>query len=245
MYVGIAKEFFVDILKLVSMYIKYIITILCNKIQFNNIFLIYYFMTNKNVTSQLISRYIALKLKKNFTLIKTLNPLRRELKRLSKGGRTSKRAYIHYNYKYLFNKNKTKIRRTIKVILKSYRKYFYFNYYKYFINKGFLIYFNTFIYHKFYAMYYSKSKKKNNIKYISFFKAFYINFYYQIILNLYKGVKITLKNKKNIVYYNFSKIYNIFIPLKYKKKLNSKTKLIYISSYFYKNIINFKLISFI
>lgn len=66
------------------------INLLCNFIKNTSIFFKYYFITNNNVTIQLIARYIVLKLKKGFSVMKILNPLKRELVRVSKKGRELK-----------------------------------------------------------------------------------------------------------------------------------------------------------
>lgn len=245
MYVCLAKENFTGTLKLVTFYLKHMITVLCRKIKYDNIFFVYFFMTNQNVTSQLISRYIALKLKKNFSVLKVLNPLKRELNRLSRQTRTSKNAYRYYNYNALFRITKKKARMKIKSYLFRYRKFFKDCNYTYYVNNWLFISFNTFYYHKNYNRYYNfiPKKKRYTVKYLKFLKVFFINTYYQLILNIYKGNKLICNN--NTLVFNLLKWFNISLLLKYKKLLKNTTILVFLSSYFYKNLFNFKLIRFI
>ena len=67
-------------------FLKLVIFIINNVTDVNGINIInfqYVFLSNFNVTAQFLARYIVLKLKRGFTIVKTLNPLKKELCRVS------------------------------------------------------------------------------------------------------------------------------------------------------------------
>ena len=85
-----------------------------NKLGFNNIILYYSFINNNNVTAIFLAHYIVLKLKKGFSVVKTLNPLKRELVRVSKKSRgtpysdylinyAKKKIILKYKYKKIIS----------------------------------------------------------------------------------------------------------------------------------------------
>jgi hypothetical protein len=71
---------------MLSLLLKINIKLLYSLIDKNKIIFTYYFITNNNISSHLIARYIGLKLRRGFTVKKTLNPLKRELIRVAKKG---------------------------------------------------------------------------------------------------------------------------------------------------------------
>lgn len=88
-YYGIYSNYVHDYLECQTEYLKDVITVLSNyKFDRHKISIIYFFIKNASVTSQLIAYYIALKLRKNFSIMKILNPLKYELMRVSRYSRS-------------------------------------------------------------------------------------------------------------------------------------------------------------
>jgi hypothetical protein len=236
-YNNIGYNAFFRVFQELTTFFKYFFSIFLYKMEINQIIFIYYFMSNQNVTTHLISRYIGIRLQKNFTLLKTLNPLRRELKKLYKYVVQDQKVFTIYNYKYLYSRKKIQYKKEIKsyfVLFNYFFKYYYFKYYiKY---KNFLIY------------YIIKSHKEFEFNYYFFRKIFYINLYYRSLIEFF----VIYNNKyttKKIIIKNF--IYYIFLLLRHslyyftKKLFKYNNKQIIISSYFLKTFINYKYLKFI
>jgi len=235
-YTSIGYKSFFKVFNELTIFFKYFFSIFLYKIDINNVFFIYYFMSNKNVTTHLISKYIGVRLQKNFTLLKTLNPLRKELKRVYSDVVKDQKIFTIYNYKYLYFKKKIQYKQNIVKCIKIFKKVFkicFFKFYK--ISKNFLI-FNIVKYNKY--NFYFKLK--------FFKKIFCVNLYYKLLLENFMVFKNLANNKKsllnNIFFYIF---YIIKINMVFKNKKLLNNKLIILSSFFYKNYINFKYLKFI
>lgn len=87
-YYGIYYHFLHNIFDLCTRHLKNIIALLAKGIFKNtDIFISYSFIKNSSVSSRLIAFYIGLKLRKNFPILKILNPLKYELIRVSRYSR--------------------------------------------------------------------------------------------------------------------------------------------------------------
>jgi len=185
-YTSIGYKSFFKVFNELTIFFKYFFSIFLYKIEINNVFFIYYFMSNKNVTTHLISKYIGVRLQKNFTLLKTLNPLRRELKRVYRDVVMDQKIFTIYNYKYLYYRKKFQYKQNIIKCIKIFKiifKLFFYKYYKKF--KNFLI-LNIIKYNK------------NNFyfKFNYFKKIFSINLYYKFLLENFMILKNLSNNKK-------------------------------------------------
>jgi hypothetical protein len=109
-YYGIFYTMFYNAIKLIGIFLKLGINLLCNKIKPKNIYFYFYFITNQNVTSQLIARYLAQKFKKGFSLKKIIYPLKGELRRVSLRGRVKQENYNRSNYSLIEKKNKIQLK---------------------------------------------------------------------------------------------------------------------------------------
>jgi hypothetical protein len=194
-------------------------------------------MSNKNVTTQLIGRYLSIRLQKNSSLLKILNPLRKELKLLSNDSIKNQKLFTFSNYKFLYIKKKKILKSKIRLYLKYFFKifkYYYFYEYKKFKN---FFFFNIVKYHKFFI---------NNFKIYK--KVFYINIFYKNLLDFFLVFRDFFKNSKIIINFIF---YSVFALLKvsflsmFKKSFVLNNKNIYISSFFYRNFFNYKYINYI
>lgn len=236
-YNNIGYNAFFRVFTELTTFFKYFFSIFLYKMEVNKVTFLYYFMSNLNVTTHLISRYIGIRLQKNFTLLKTLNPLRRELKKLYKYSVQDQKIFSIYNYKYLYSQRKIQYKKKITNYIKLFNiflKYFYFKYYKSY--KNFLLY--TII----------KCHKEFEFNYHFFIKIFYINLYYRGLIEFFVIDNSVYNSKeiyiKNIIYYIFLLLKNSLYYFK-KKVFKYNNKHIIISSYFYKNYINFKYLEFI
>jgi len=88
--------------------LKYFIFIINNNIKDINFNIL--FMTNNNVTACFLSKYIALRLKKNFNFKRTLFIVKRQLYNLMNKGKLNKNVYKIYDYIFLFNLKKKKFK---------------------------------------------------------------------------------------------------------------------------------------
>jgi len=68
LYNLLGKFFFFRPLKFVIYYVKYILNFIYSKLNINQITFFFHFMSNLNVTANLISFYLAMKFKKGFNL---------------------------------------------------------------------------------------------------------------------------------------------------------------------------------
>lgn len=224
-YYGIFNMFFYKYFKMFSNFLKKNIQIIFPKLKKNNIYFTYFFIANNNVSSQLISRYIALKLKKGFILRKIVNPLKWELIRVATRHRKKQKPFIIYNYKKML-KNK------ILFYNNNIKNYFKLSYFIFFIKlisfykqSGILIYYHM---HKWNRIHKIIRKKKNvdNL----------IWFYFDSILN---NMKIKLLNKFKLRKKYFFKRKKLYINTLYILLFNYNRKS-GINNY-YKNNININL----
>lgn len=88
-YFGLFYNGFAYAFKSLIDQLKRSIKLLYNAITVKNLFIYLIFLTNETITTPLISRYIALKLLKGFTIKKIIYPLKKELTRLSVHNRIS------------------------------------------------------------------------------------------------------------------------------------------------------------
>lgn len=109
-YYGIFFSMFYKAIKLIGFYLKLGINQLCSIIKPKNIYFYFYFLTNQNVTSQLIARYLSQKFKKGFSLKKIIYPLKGELRRVSLRGRVKQENYNRFNYSLIYKKNKIQLK---------------------------------------------------------------------------------------------------------------------------------------
>lgn len=228
LYNLLGKFFFFRPLKLVINYIKYILNLVNSTINVKKTSFIFHFMSNLNVTSSLISFYLAMKFKKGFNLFGATNPLRFELARLHFKNKQNKDPYTLYNYKAMFSKKvvryKNLLKKTLKCLKRLFKHILYINYKK----NNSLIFFNTYIY------------QKNAItkSYKNFIKLFYISIFYKIFITFNKLI-FRSQTYFNLIFLNAFDILN-YIPWFVKYKRKSSVKLITFSLFFYKNIMNYE-----
>lgn len=186
---GIYVSYFHPALCLISEFLKINLFLINNNTNINikenidNIKLTYYFLSNDSVTAQFLSRYIVLKLKKGFTIIKILNPLKRELIRVSKKSRGSKLPYSDIIL------DKVKIQRdTVNVYKKSISYYlgscytlFNILFNKFYNKNNILMYYNLYLLYK-----KGKANKKKVTHFIKLKKFFFIIFI-KLISNINKN----------------------------------------------------------
>lgn len=215
-----------------SKYLKIILFIINNefKVKYDiqqNIKFIYYFLSNDNITAFFLARYIVLKLKKGFNVIKTLNPLRRELIRVSKKSRGRRLPYY-----YIIGIQKQKQQEALKIYKKSF--HYYLNYCssffflllnKFYNNNNILLFSNIYLYHK-------KLKKKvlkqmrciHDDFLVKFFKQLHIVYYPRKCLVLLSGFffKYFIFKFNKLKKYKILKKFLIIYPLVFnleKKKI--------------------------
>lgn len=121
---GIYRKFFYNIFILLNNLLKWILAMICNhshldKItNINTFHFAYFFISNHNVSAPFIARYIILKLKRGFTVTRTLKPLKRELIRVSKESKSLQKPFSNYlTHKF---KGKTRLISWWKKIYGSY-----------------------------------------------------------------------------------------------------------------------------
>ena len=201
LYNLLGKYFFFRPLKIVIKYIKYILNLINDKIDYKKISFYFNFMSNLNVTANLISFYLAMKFKKGFNLFGAINPLKNELARLNFKNKQNKNPYTLYNYKLLFRVKVKKYKKILMKTLAYLKSLFKYNLYKNYLNISSLCFYNIFMYHK-------------NIKYFifkQFIKIFYICIYYKIFIIFNK---ILIKNK--VIFNNILlNAFNIFNYMPY------------------------------
>jgi len=96
--------------------LKYFICIINNNIKDINFKI--FFMTNNNVTACFLSKYIALRLKKNFNFKRTLFIVKRQLSNLMNKGKLNKNVYKIYDFKFLLYLKKKKFKNYFLKIFK-------------------------------------------------------------------------------------------------------------------------------
>ena len=170
-----------------------------NKLGFNNIILYYSFINNNNVTAIFLAHYIVLKLKKGFSVVKTLNPLKRELVRVSKKSRGT--PYSDYLINYA--KKKIILKYKYKKIISSFMEscYTLYDYLSslFFVNNNIQIRPNLFLY-----FFYFKDKIKKIELNFSFIWRYNILLLFKYIIHahikfiLFKIKKSKWKNNKII-----------------------------------------------
>ena len=228
LYNLLGKYFFFRPLKLVIKYIKYILNLINSQIEHKKFSFFFNFMSNLNVTANLISFYLAMKFKKGFNLFGATNPLKNELARLNFKNKQNKNPYILYNYKMLFRKKAKRYKRILIKTLKYLKILFRNNLYLNYLNINSLCFYNIYMHHK-------------NIKYNTFkqfIKIFYICIYYKVFIIFNK---INIKNKIifNNLFLNAFDIFNYMsCYIKYKRKI--ALKIVNFSLFFYKNILNYE-----
>ena len=190
-------------------FLRHIIYLLTNINKFNFKFC---FITNNSVNAKFLARYIGLKLKRKFPLFNVINPLKKELKKLSNKKREKKSNLLFHLFNYKLNTNKISInyKDSFKnILLYLYNKYMEFCIFYY---KKYL----TFITFDFFIYYIIINKKFKSYKKLKFLKSL---FYIQV-----KKKKWEKFNKK--IYINHKWIsFLIFII---KKKWNKTNKIIYL-----------------
>lgn len=236
LYANLGYNGFFRLFYNISVFFKFSFNIIfSNKINYDQLEFFYYFISNKNVTSYLISRYIAVKLQKNFSLLKTLNPLRKELKFLYKRTIKKQKPFWFWHYKFLLINKKIKYLKRIRINVKLFYKIFLFYFYKFYYKNKTFLFFDIIVLCK-------KINKKINLQFIK--KFVYIQIFYKCLLESYY-----LQSKKfNKVILNIL-FFKVFLLLQFnffyfiKKVIN--TKIIFISSFFFNKYINFKYLKFI
>jgi hypothetical protein len=173
-HVGIYSTFFKKGFFWMTYFLKIFVFIINNDNNLNSLFnmtFTYSFISNNNVTAPFLARYIVLKVKRGFTIVKTLNPLRRELSRVAA---LSRRNQKPYSIRTLY---KSQIK-TIKLYKSLYRHYlyscttyFYILLHKYYNNNNILIIPNIYLFYK-------KKVKKFN------FNLFRLKKVFKTILNV-------------------------------------------------------------
>ena len=228
LYNLLGKFYFFRPLKLVINYVKYILNLVNSSINVKKTNFIFHFMSNLNVTANLISFYLAMKFKKGFNLFGATNPLRFELARLNFKNKQNKDPYTLYNYRAMFSKKinryKNLLKRTLQCIKVFSRNTLYINY----VKNNSLQFYNTYNYHK--------NTKNTNHK--NFKKTIYITIFYKIFI-LFNKMIFKSQAYFNILLLNTFDILNYmsyFIRYKYK----SSVKLINFSLFFYKNILHYE-----
>jgi hypothetical protein len=198
---GIYSIYFKKSFIWMSFFLKIIINIISNLKYvdiFNNIKFQYNFLSNLNITSQFLARYIILKIKKGFTIVKALNPLRKELGRVAGYSRKKQMPYLYYN---MF-KNKSNTLKLYKKIfnyyLSSCNTYYYLLSNKYYNNNNIFMFPNIFIFYKKLQIQNSKSNKNiSKLPYLFKLRNIFENIYNGYVLNKYK-FKITYENYKKL-----------------------------------------------
>lgn len=203
---------------------KYYIYILNNKIK--NVCLNLYFLTNEIVPAVFIGKYIALRLKRNFYLRKIIFTVKRQLYKLMRYNCMNRKAYKLYDYDFIMKIKIDKFKKKFKEIYINifilFKKYLY----KYFKLNDFLGTFYIYFFQKF-------MKIKLN-------KLIFYNIMIEIfnLFSLYKNNLYKLNwYYFNIIYSKLLALFNMKTVLLYKKRLNKQ--IICISSFFYKNYINY------
>jgi len=120
-YVWLGKSFFFNYFKDATIIYKHIYKLITG---FNNISINYFFISNQGISAKFLANYICLKLKKFHYIFKILNPVKRELWRLTKESRKPIEKY-KIKYKKMYRKTSFKFRK-IFYLLASY--YIYTNY---------------------------------------------------------------------------------------------------------------------
>ena len=169
-------------------------------------------ITNKSINARFLARYIGLKLRGKFPLFYVINPIKRELKKLSK----KKRVKNLLNRKLNINKFNLNLKNGFKnILIYLFNKYsgIYIFYYKKF---------KTLITFDIFSFFFILKKKKKYQMLLMFwknlFKKYYkSNFWYKkkiLILNK-KWITffIYLIKKKNIYKLYFSKKYNLLLKI--------------------------------
>ena len=221
-------------------YIKSLFNLINNRIKVKDTFFYFYFMSNNNITSKLLSRYLAIKLKRNFNVFFAVSPIKRELLRLSYRARSNKKqAFKLYDFNVLFSKKKVLNKKKFKNSLIFNYILFLDQFYIYYKNNNTLIYFNIILYYK------------HNLKklfFLRFLKVFNINIFYKLYI-IYNKLQyyFSIKSINIILNQLYLNIFNIFKPIQnkifYKKFLNYK--IIAISTFFYINILNFEYLKYL
>lgn len=184
----------------------------------NNIKFQYIFLSNFNITAQFLARYIVLKLKRGFSVVKTLNPLRKELSRVSIKSRRRQLPYLHTYNSML--KRKLQLFKVYKNNFKHYmgscNTFYYLLFNKYYNVNNILIFPNIYIFYK------KFKKRKGKLPYL--FKLF--NKLKNIFYIYVKSIKIKYKVNRYNKYKFLKKGYllyplvsnlekkNIFYPIK-------------------------------
>lgn len=165
---GIYVTFFRSTLIWLNIFLKLGLSIIhnassLNKIEFGQMTLFYFFISNNNVTALFLARYIVLKLKRGFSVVKTLNPLKRELVRVSKKSRN--KPYTNYLTTYIYKQDF--LAKKSRVLMSCYKQScntFYTHFLvKFFNNNNTLIVPNLFLY-------FFKFKEKIKMRELSFSK---------------------------------------------------------------------------
>jgi hypothetical protein len=228
LYSLLGKFFFFRPFKLVINYIKYILNLVNSTINVKKTSFIFHFMSNLNVTANLISFYLAMKFKKGFTLFGATNPLKNELSRLNFKNKQNKDPYKLQNYRAMFSKKVKRYKALLKKTLKCLKIMFKNTLYISYIKNNSLNFYNTYIY----------QKKAINNKYKIFIKLFYISIYYKIYI-MFNRLVLKSKVYFNILFSNAFDLLNYMSSLiQYKAK--SPVKLINFSLFFLKNILNYE-----
>lgn len=203
---GIYVTFFRSTLIWLNIFLKLGLSIIhnassLNKIEFGQMTLFYFFISNNNVTAPFLARYIVLKLKRGFSVVKTLNPLKRELVRVSKKSRN--KPYTNYLTTYIYKQDF--LAKKSRVLMSCYKQScntFYTHFLvKFFNNNNTLIVPNLFLY-------FFKFKEKIKMRELSFSKIWRFN-----MLALFKEF---IQNKKKKFKYYICK-YNILNKKTYIK----------------------------
>ena len=166
-----------------------------NKIDFNQLILLYYFISNNNVTAPFLARYIVLKLKRGFTVVKTLNPLKRELIRVSKKSRNT--PYSNYLTTYVMGQYfiQKKLKKLTVFYKKSCKNFYHYFFVKFYNNNNIIITPNLFSY----ILLFNKKIKKRELSFSKIWRSNLLILLENILFNYIKYFlyKKTYKNNIN------------------------------------------------
>lgn len=235
LYVWLGKTYFFPFFKFFS---KLLNQAFLNLSKFKDIKFNYNIISVDEVSARFLATYISLKLRKNHYVQAIINPVKRELWRLSRSSLKKKKLYKKIIKKFLRHKKKRFIQ-LLMHILNIYNRILYLNLKKNFslitldIFKFKLNIFKDIVYENFY---------KNINKFIKIY--FFFSFFYgklQNNLNFkllnFKNFK-NLKGKKQIFYYYFTQ-FNNFIYLNIKKFRVINVSHLLIQSNIIKNFLDF------
>jgi hypothetical protein len=129
LYIWIVERFFYKYIYFISIYFK-ILSKLFTSINLTTIKI--FFISNMGVSAYFLGRYIALKLKKKYSLFFILNPLKRELNYIAKKTRLNEKPYELIDYKLKLNnfikEHKVKFSIILDKILKIFKRMHFFFY---------------------------------------------------------------------------------------------------------------------